>query len=131
SFLDGRGGLEIGKDVFVDHATIMTAMHDMDDPQLKMVYRPVVIEPFAVVFKNATILPGCTIGRGAIVAIGALVSRDAEPMAEVAGNPARAFCKRKVVHEFADLRWMNGYVGHRWRELIPQFVTLSAWWRHQ
>lgn len=38
---------------------------------------------------NATILPGLTIGEGAMVAAGAVVTRDVPPHALVAGNPAR------------------------------------------
>lgn len=38
---------------------------------------------------NATILPGLTIGRGAMVAAGAVVTRDVPPNAVVQGNPAR------------------------------------------
>lgn len=38
---------------------------------------------------NATILPGLTIGEGAMVAAGAVVTRDVPPHALVGGNPAR------------------------------------------
>ncbi len=131
SLLDGRGGLDIGHDAFVEHATIVAASHDLDDPDFKTVYGAVVIEPYAVVFRNATLLPGRTIGRGAVVATGAVVSNDVAPMTVVAGNPARAVRERKAVHELADIRRMSGYVGHRWRELIPRFTSLTAWRRHQ
>lgn len=118
SVLDGRGGLEIGHDIFLLRATIITAMHDLDDPAFKTLYRRVVIEPYAIVFGGATILPGVTIGRGAVVATGAVVSKDVEPMTIVAGNPARVIRERKAVHELADLRRMSGYVGHTSPELI-------------
>jgi acetyltransferase-like isoleucine patch superfamily enzyme len=130
SLLDGRGGLEIGHDVFVDQATIITATHDLDDPHFKTIYSPVVIEPFAVVFRNATILPGRTIGEGAIVATGAVVSNDVAPMTIVAGNPARVIRERKAVHELADIRRMSGYVGHDWREFAARFASLTPWARH-
>jgi acetyltransferase-like isoleucine patch superfamily enzyme len=123
SLLDGRGGLDIGHDVFVGHATIVTATHDLDDPHFKTVYRPVVIEPFAVIFRNATILPGRTIGRGGIVASGAVVSNDVAPMTVVAGNPARVIRERKAVHELADIRRMSGYVGHDWRQFASVFAS--------
>lgn len=38
---------------------------------------------------NCTILSGVTIGHGAVVATGSVVTRDVEPYAMVAGNPAR------------------------------------------
>src|SRR5207248_10380642 len=118
SLLDGRGGLEIGEDVFVDHATIISAMHDLDDPHFETVFRPVVIEPFAIVFRGATILPGRRVGRGAIVAVGAVVSNDVAPMTVVAGNPARVIRDRQAVHELADIRRMSGYVGRMWRAIV-------------
>jgi len=46
---------------------------------------------------GAVVLTGVTIGRGAIVAAGSVVTKDVEPYAIVAGNPAR-----KVVQRFAD-----------------------------
>ncbi len=120
STLDGRGGLEIGEHAFVNHATIITAMHDLDDPQFKTVLRPVVVEPFAILFRGATVLPGRTIGRGAIVAVGAVVTSDVGPMTVVAGNPARVVRDRQSIHELADIRRMSGYIGHLWRDIVSE-----------
>ena len=43
---------------------------------------------------RAIILPGITIGEGAVVAAGAVVTKDVEPYAIVAGNPARKIGER-------------------------------------
>ena len=43
---------------------------------------------------NATIMGGCTIGDGAIVATGALVKENVEPYTIVAGQPAKVIGKR-------------------------------------
>ena len=51
--------------------------------------KPVVIEAWADVGMNAVILPGVRIGRGAIVGAGAVVTADVEPLAIVAGIPAK------------------------------------------
>lgn len=51
--------------------------------------RPVRIEAWADIGTNATILPGVTVGRGAIVGAGAVVTRDVPAFAIVAGVPAR------------------------------------------
>jgi acetyltransferase-like isoleucine patch superfamily enzyme len=51
--------------------------------------KPVRVCAWADVGTNATILPGVTIGRGAIVGAGAVVTHDVEPFAIVAGVPAR------------------------------------------
>jgi acetyltransferase-like isoleucine patch superfamily enzyme len=58
--------------------------------------RPVRIEAWADIGTNATILPGVTVGRGAIVGAGAVVTNDVAPFAIVAGVPARF------------LRWRDG-----------------------
>lgn len=58
-------------------------------------YAPLLIEDDVWLGHNAAILPGVTrIGRGAVVAAGAIVSRDVEPYSIVAGNPARELRKR-------------------------------------
>lgn len=57
---------------------------------------------------SATIMPGITIGDGAIVAAKAVVSADVRPYAVVAGNPAREVRRRfddAVVAELLRLRW--------------------------
>jgi len=54
---------------------------------------PVRIEDCAWICFKASILKGVTVGRGAIVAAGAVVTKDVEPYTMVAGNPAR-FVKR-------------------------------------
>src|SRR5262245_11226050 len=51
--------------------------------------RPVRVSAWADIGTNATILPGVTIGRGAIVGAGAVVTEDVPPFAIVAGVPAR------------------------------------------
>ena len=54
---------------------------------------PVRIEDCAWICFKASILKGVTVGRGAIVAAGAVVTKDVAPYTMVAGNPAR-FVKR-------------------------------------
>ncbi len=50
---------------------------------------PVVVEDEAWIGAHATVLKGVTIGKGAVVAMGAMVTRNVPPMTVVAGNPAR------------------------------------------
>jgi acetyltransferase-like isoleucine patch superfamily enzyme len=51
---------------------------------------PVVIEDDVWIGYNATLLKGVRVGAGAVIAPGALVTRDVAPGAHVAGNPARS-----------------------------------------
>lgn len=55
---------------------------------------PVVIEDDVWLGANAVVLPGIRIGRGAIVGANAVVTHDVEPMAIVAGAPARVIGRR-------------------------------------
>lgn len=56
--------------------------------QTDLEIKPVRIEAWADIGTNATILPGVTVGRGAIVGAGAVVTKDVPPFAIVAGVPA-------------------------------------------
>lgn len=66
---------------------------------------PIRIEDDAWIGCRAIVLGGVTIGRGAVVAAGAVVTKDVPPNAVVAGNPAR------VVRELtAELRQESGMI---------------------
>ena len=88
--LDLRAGLDIGADVSISpEVMILTAAHDVNHPQFELTAAPVVIEDNVWVGSRATVMPGVRIRRGAVVAAGAVVTRDVDPLAIVAGMPAR------------------------------------------
>jgi maltose O-acetyltransferase len=88
--LDARGPLQIGDNVSVSpQVVILTASHRWDDPKFRVESRPVVIEDHVWIGTRATVLPGVTLGRGCVVAAGAVVTRDVAPLTIVAGIPAR------------------------------------------
>lgn len=95
--LDLRGGLRIGDNVSISpEVSILTASHDMHDPDFKLIDFPVVIGDHVWIGTRATVLPNVTIGRGAVVAAGAVVTSDVEPMTIVAGVPARPIGRREA-----------------------------------
>lgn len=51
---------------------------------------------YAILFMGALVLPGRTIGEGAVVAAGAVVVDDVAPWTVVAGNPARKIKSRRI-----------------------------------
>ena len=55
--------------------------------------QPIRIEDDAWIAAGASILKGVTIGRGAIVSTGSVVTKDVPPMCVVAGNPAQIICQ--------------------------------------
>jgi acetyltransferase-like isoleucine patch superfamily enzyme len=95
--LDGRGGkLTIGNNVDIaQDANIWTLSHSPHDDYHSVWGADVTIEDYVWVASRATILPGITIGRGAVVATGSVVTKDVPPMAIVAGIPAKIIGQRK------------------------------------
>lgn len=88
--LDGRGPLVIGNNVDIaQEVNIWTEQHDYNDPMYKSVCKPVVIEDYVWIASRATILPGVTISRGAVIASCAVVTKDVPALAIVAGVPAK------------------------------------------
>lgn len=91
----------IGKKVvFGPRPTIITGDHriDLRDKEIIDVTReeklpendqPVVIEDGCWIGANVTILKGVTIGRGSVVAAGAVVTRSCEPYSIIGGVPAK------------------------------------------
>ena len=93
--LDGRGGLTIGNSVnFSTGVWIWTMQHSVNDSAFGTESAPVVIEDYAWVSCRAIVLPGVRIGRGAVVAAGAVVTKSVEPHAIVAGTPAKQIGER-------------------------------------
>jgi len=70
----------------------------------KAVNAPVEIEDYVFIGPRVIILPGVKVGRGAVVAAGAVVTKDVEPMAIVGGVPAKEIGKR----ELAELNYKLG-----------------------
>ncbi len=95
--LDGRGGkLTIGNNVDIaQEANIWTLSHDPHNDLHDVWGGNVTIEDYVWIASRATILPGVTIGRGAVVATGAVVTKDVPPMMIVAGIPAKIIGDRK------------------------------------
>lgn len=100
------GGLRIGKQVSISAGTwLITGSHEMNNPTFSPIYKPIFIDDFAWIGMRATILPGVTIGKGAVVMAGAVVSRDVSPYAVVGGVPAKEITQRQL----KDLSYETNY----------------------
>ena len=88
--LDGRiYRIVTGADVSIGpEATILTLGHDPQAPDFANKGGDVIIGDKVWISYRAIILPGVTIGDGAVVGAGAVVAKDVAPFTIVAGNPA-------------------------------------------
>ena len=86
-----QGGIEIGDDVLIGPQTIIATLNHDPDPEKRggMFAKSVKIGNMAWLGARVTICPGVTIGDGAIVAAGAVVTKDVPPRTVVAGVPAK------------------------------------------
>lgn len=98
---DREGEVRIGNDVRIaSHVMIIGANHrfdDVDKPIAKqgIVRKSVVIEDDVWIAGRVNILAGVTVGRGSVVAAGAVVTHDVPPYSVVAGVPAKVIKQRK------------------------------------
>ncbi|WP_455537996.1 DapH/DapD/GlmU-related protein [Terrisporobacter sp.] len=102
--------VKFGKDVFINHSAILSASggiefedgvavapgvriatinHDFNERHTKYTYGKVTIKKNAWIGMNVTICPGVTIGEYAVVAAGAVVTKDVPDYAVVGGAPAK------------------------------------------
>jgi acetyltransferase-like isoleucine patch superfamily enzyme len=96
AFLDGRGQLVIGDHVDIASSVmIYNSEHDLEKDDFSARVEPVLIGDYVFIGPRAIILPGVKIGRGAVVAAGAVVTKDVPDFAIVGGVPAKIIGERK------------------------------------
>jgi acetyltransferase-like isoleucine patch superfamily enzyme len=94
--LDARRGITIGREVNLSSEVMLwTAQHDPHANDFAEMGGPIVIEDHAWISTRAIVLPGVTVGRGAVIAAGALVTRDVAPGTIVGGVPAQKIAERR------------------------------------
>lgn len=86
-----QGGITIGDYCQIGHNVVIATLNHGLRPEERrnITPAPVVLERNVWVGSNATILPGVTVGENAVIAAGAVVTKDVPPNTIVGGVPAR------------------------------------------
>lgn len=86
-----HAGIEIGEGTLIGHQVVIATINHAQDPvsRADMFPKPVKIGKNVWIGAHATILPGVTIGDNAIIAAGAVVTKDVEKNAVAGGVPAK------------------------------------------
>lgn len=90
-----QGGITIGDGTMIGHSVVLaTINHDLEPEKMrKNHYAPITIGKHVWIGSNVTILPGITVGDWAVVAAGAVVTKDVPPLTVAGGVPAKVIKK--------------------------------------
>lgn len=96
--IEATGGITIGRSVNLAHAVrLQTGSHNIRSNGFESLAKPITIGDYVWICEAAMVIGGVTIGEGAVVMAGAVVTRDVEPWTIVGGVPARPLGTRPRV----------------------------------
>jgi len=90
-----QGGIIIGDGVLIGHNVVLATLnHDINPRKRSNLHpAPIVVGKNVWIGANATVVPGVTIDDGAIIAAGAVVTKDVPPNVIMGGVPAKIIKK--------------------------------------
>jgi maltose O-acetyltransferase len=117
AYWSGLGGIKIGNNViFGPRTCLYTQNHNWCSnttlpfgPAQEDMNYPIIINDNVWVCLGVHILPGVTIGEGAILSMGAVVTKDVPPLALVGGNPATVIKLRNTTL-YNNLKEQNAWI---------------------
>lgn len=118
SFIFAMGGVTIGDNTQISrNVTIYSANHNVDGNLIpyddSYICKPVIIGNSVWIGMNAQILPGVTIGDGAIIAMGAIITKDVKAGEVVVSNSQRVV-KNRNMHRFIEKKEQELYFAKIW-----------------
>ena len=97
AWIDNLATVNLSNDVCLSQGVYLcTGGHDFRRVTFDLIVKPIVIESEVWISTRAVILPDVTIGRGAVVAAGAVVSKDVPAAVIVGGCPAEVIGEREA-----------------------------------
>lgn len=122
TLINSEGGVSIGDGTIIaPEVVILSSSHDYRAEQLLPydvfdVHRKVSIGRGVWIGFGAMLCPGVSIGDGAVIAMGSVVSRDVQDGEVVAGNPARVIKSRDVSKIADNIEKENYFHKRYWAE---------------
>ena len=108
---NGQGGITVGDGcIFAHNVEIFSSEHNYDSDDLNYIpfdekykLEPVEIKDYVWIGSHVIVLPGVTIGEGAIIGAGSVVTKDVPPLGVACGNPAKII-KYRNSEKFNELK---------------------------
>lgn len=100
-YIDGIGGINFGSNISIAHGvSIISFEHNYKELNVNikdqgLIYKKISINSNVWIGAKATILGGCTIGEGVIIAANSVVTKDVQAYKIVAGVPAKEIKDRR------------------------------------
>ena len=104
-FVETSGGVRIGDRTLIGYGTKILSRNHVIPPDRESIFyaghdkKPVVIGKDVWIGANVIILAGRTVGDGAVIGAGSIVTKDVEPFTIVGGNPAKLIRRRERAQE--------------------------------
>ncbi len=114
-YLDGRVGVEIGSNVSISAGTCIISLgHDPRSPDFSACGGKVAIADYVWIGMRTIVLPGVRLGKGCVTGAGSVVTRSADDLTIIAGNPAK-----KIGMRTPELRYRLSYFPYFNTDISP------------
>ncbi|EJG9429341.1 acyltransferase [Escherichia coli] len=109
SFLDCRGGLDIGHNVDITLGVkILTQYHNIHDERYETISKKIIIEDNCIIGSYSLLLPGSNIEKFGVLGAGSVLTKNVKENTMFAGNPAK-YIKRRNLHNIINVSYKRAF----------------------